>query len=65
VAHTPSCKSRTTHRTAPADPEIRSPQLDAGGGAVLFFEDGRATTLELYANGAAFPEEIKQWTLLG
>jgi hypothetical protein len=48
---------------APVTPHIESPDLEAGAGAVLFFENGRATTLELYTYGSAFPRDLMTWTL--
>ncbi len=47
------------------DPHIDSPELDEfGAGCVLFFENGRASLLEIYANGDRFPEHLKAWTLI-
>jgi hypothetical protein len=56
---------KVAHRVSPVDPHIDSPELDEyGGGCVLFFEDGRTTILELYANGESFPEHLTSWKLI-
>jgi len=46
-----------------AGPAIESPQLDTGGGSVLFFSDGLVRTLELYSHGNDFPEKLDTWRL--
>jgi hypothetical protein len=51
-------------RVSPVDPYIESPQLQHGGGSVLFFEDGHAATLELYAIADVLSEDITDWRLL-
>ena len=55
---------RVGFRVAPACPLIQSPQLEHGGGSVLFFEDGHAVMLELYAYGDSFAEDISEWRLV-
>jgi hypothetical protein len=62
--HVPGDVPSVPLRKAPVDPHIASPDLDdAGAGCVLFFNEGRASLLELYAFGAAFPETLNAWTL--
>jgi hypothetical protein len=62
----PPDSPRVPYRVLPvsASPWIESPQLEAGGGSVLFFADGRATDLELFANGGSFPEILATWRLI-
>ncbi len=48
---------------SPMHPYIESPQLEAGGGCVLFLENGRVSTLELYAYGDSFPDEMEEYSL--
>lgn len=60
----PSSAPRVEFRVSPIDPSIEGSQLEHGGGSVLFFNDGHASTLELYANGDCFPELIGDWHLV-
>ncbi|MFA7235449.1 MAG: hypothetical protein WC058_01180 [Phycisphaeraceae bacterium] len=57
----PSDMPRTSFRVSPVSPYIESTQIQYGGGSVLFFEDGLASTLELYSHGNTFPESISDW----
>jgi hypothetical protein len=38
-------------------PCFEHPEIDLGGGSLLWFEDGRLACLELYANGDRFAED--------
>ncbi len=52
--------------TRPIDgPYIRSPQIDHGGGSILFHQNGVITTLEMYANGGRFDKELRHYELHG
>lgn len=59
----PHDSPRVPYTVSPTDPVIESPQLEHGAGSVLFFEDGLASTLELYSNGDSFPE-VRSFRLL-
>ena len=55
---------RTSLRVSPVSPYFESPQIQYGGGSVLFFEDGLASELELYSHGNTFPENLSDWRLV-
>lgn len=57
---------RTSYREVSGTqcPQIESPDLEYGGGAVVFFEDGIAAKLELYSYGDTFPPDLREWRLL-
>lgn len=40
-----------------AGPNFESPAVEHGGGTLLWFHDGRAETLEIYAYGDGFPAD--------
>ena len=42
-------------------PYIESPDLEIGAGCVLFLVDGRLDTLEIFAYGNSFPEDIDEY----
>jgi len=44
-------------------PQISSPELEAGGGSLLWVTGGAIACLEIYAHGDAFPEELTEFTL--
>ena len=44
-------------------PYVNSPDLEYGAGCVLFLEDGRLDTLEIFAYGDSFPEDIDDYVL--
>lgn len=44
-------------------PWIESPDIEFGGGAVLLAEGGHITTLEMYAHGSFFNENISEFKL--
>lgn len=54
---------RVNYRVCPVHPLIDSRELQHGGGSVLFFEDGLACTLELYAYAGDFPQDLRTWSL--
>jgi len=41
-------------------PFIKSSGVELDGGSILFVEDGRVATLELYANGEFFKDDITE-----
>ncbi len=56
-AGTPASK-QTHAQHGPLDgPYFESPAIEHGGGSLLWFEDGRAECLEVYAYGHDFPED--------
>ena len=59
----PADLPRVSFRVCPINPLIESSALEHGGDSVLFFEDGLASTLELYAFVGSFPEAITAWKL--
>ena len=44
-------------------PTIESPNLDMGGGSVLWLVNGTPSCLEVYAFGDTFPEDIDEFNL--
>lgn len=46
-------------------PVINSPQLDIGGGSVLWLCRGEPHCLEIYAFGNHFPEDLDEFDLAG
>jgi len=44
-------------------PYLDGPGLEAGGGSLLFLENGAPCLLELYAYGDTFPEDLQDYTL--
>ncbi|HUC02108.1 MAG TPA: hypothetical protein VMA75_04395 [Candidatus Paceibacterota bacterium] len=44
-------------------PEIKSQDIDDGGGSVLWGKDGRITQIELYAYGNSFKENVGKFEL--
>ena len=53
-------------RTFPIDgPEIRSNDVEHGGGSLLWGKDGYLDCLEMYAYGDFFREEVEEFELLG
>ena len=54
---------RSHHDRTLGGPCIESPELEAGGGCVLFLENGYLDCLEVYAHGDVFPERIGSYKL--
>ena len=44
-------------------PHVTSPRLELGAGTVLFFDDGKVDTLEVFAYGEYFPEAVDEYLL--
>lgn len=53
----------SSYTEAPCDPSIESPKLSAGGGCVLFLENGYVDMLEIFANGHSFPVHLEPYEL--
>ena len=45
-------------------PFLKSADIDAEGGVLLWGKDGYITTIEVYANGAFFNENVREFTFL-
>ena len=55
----PETKEAYGQRGPLEGPIFESPSVEYGGGSLLWFKDGRAHKLEIYANGDSFPEDHK------
>ncbi|MEI6222971.1 MAG: hypothetical protein WCP97_09500 [bacterium] len=56
---------RSLYITSPIDgPMIESKELEYGGQAILFLENGYISMLEIYAFGNSFPKNLQQFQLV-
>jgi hypothetical protein len=45
-------------------PEIKSPLIDAGGGSILWLNEGKPVCLEVYSYSDNFTEELSEYELV-